>query len=225
MVPAVLTACVLLAGCTTEAPAPGTETTSVAPDSAAADLVRAAAEATKKLASAHVVVAIHGKFDRLGPVTKADADVQSSPLTANGNVTYDTGVVAPFVLENDRVSVRLMNEWSEVGTVSDFIPSAMIDPGKGLPTLLQNILPTVQLDGSEKVGDMDTKKVVGSLSADQVSAVVPEAGSPADFTAWIRDGADPVLVRAILTVDPQRSLDVTLSNWNVPVKLTPAPTS
>lgn len=128
MVPAVLTACVLLAGCTTEAPAPGTETTSVAPDSAAADLVRAAAEATKKLASAHVVVAIHGKFDRLGPVTKADADVQSSPLTANGNVTYDTGVVAPFVLENDRVSVRLMNEWSEVGTVSDFIPSAMIDP-------------------------------------------------------------------------------------------------
>ena len=224
MVSVVVTATIAL--CTGCSPNPSATPNSTSPsvDSEAENTVRASADAMRKLSSAHALVLITGKFDRLGPINKVEADVQAVPLMANGLVTYDNGTVAPFVFQSGAVSVRLMNEWSYVGSSADFIPSAMIDPGKGLTTLLEHIS-AVQSEGNENIANIATKKVAGVISVDQVKAVLPDASAPAGFTAWIRNGADPVLVRAVMAISPQQSFNITLSKWNEPVALTPAPTS
>lgn len=191
-------------------------------EAGAQTLVENSADATRKLTSAHVVITTTGKIQRLGPVTKVDADVQASPLIANGEVTYDNDATAPFVLADGFVSVRQGGRWNEVGATSTFVPPSVIDPSQGLPKLLDGIT-GVKQDGRQDVDGVATSKVVGKMPADKLKDLLPEADSAADFTAWIGDGADPVLVKAVINISADQSLTVALSNWNAPVQVTKAP--
>ncbi len=184
--------------------------------------MQSAAEATKKLTSAHVAVVVTGKFDQLGPVSAVDADIQSSPLIANGEVSYDSGTKAPMVVADDIVSVKTGDQWGEVGSTSTFVPPQLLDPSIGLPAILDSVT-DLGLQGSETIDGTKTTKVTGTMPADRAEEFLPGAAGPADFTASMRDGADPVLVRAVIDFSGDRSLEVTLSKWNAPVQVTAAP--
>ncbi|WP_082943085.1 LppX_LprAFG lipoprotein [Mycobacterium sp. 852002-40037_SCH5390672] len=193
-------------------------------DSGAERLVRSSAEATRKLVSAHVAVVVKGKFDRLGPVTNVDADVQANPLIANGQITYSNGTSAPFGLADGKLSVMQGSEWTEVGSTSAFLPPSVIDPSQGLPLILDSIV-GLQMQGTDTVDGIPTQKVSGTVPADRLKKYFPEATGAADFTAWIQDSANPVLVRTAGTLSAQQGLTVTLSKWNVPVSVTAPPSS
>lgn len=216
----------LSAGCSTDRSsvpaAPSSTANSQGADNQAGALLRSSSEATKTLATAHVVIVFQGQFSRLGQVSKIDGDAQASPLIANGMVTYQNGEVAPFVLAGDTVSVEVGGVWNAVGATSALIPSAIIDPHQGLPNIL-NSVKDPQSAGSEIIDGTDTAKVTGTLPAEQATEILPDASGPADFTAWIRKAGDPVLVRMALGFNPGQSLTATFSNWNIPVHVTAAP--
>jgi hypothetical protein len=205
------------------APSSASTATSTA-DSQAEALVRSSAATTKNLTSSHVLIQLQGKFDRFGQASVVDGDAQTRPLVMNGQVTYTNGEVAPLVIANDMVSVKLSGVWNEVGQVSSLVPPAIIDPSQGLPSILESI-EAPQPAGSEVIGGVDTTKVTGTMPADQAQDLLQEASGPADFTVWIRKNGDPVLVRTAIGLSPQQSITITLSNWNVPVQVsaTPAP--
>jgi len=190
-------------------------------DSSANNIIRTSAEAMRKLSSVHLMVLVKGKFERFGPVTKVDGDVRTTPLMANGFVTYENGVVAPFVVDKDVMSVKLGGEWSEVGTASDFIPASIADPNNGMTELL-NRLVDVKSDGSEAIDGVRTNKISGTILPQQDGSIAAELSGPAEFKAWIRADAQPVLVRAVIDISSEKSLTVTMSKWNLPVSLAPA---
>jgi lipoprotein LprG len=218
-----VTAAVLTVGCSPDAGNRSAVVTSSA-DNQAEALVRSCAQTTRDLASAHVVVDIQGKIGRLGRVNHIAADVQAKPMMANGQATYDNGVSAPFVLADDTVSIKMGNDWSEVGTTSALGSPSILDPNRGLRTILDSII-SVRSAGTDNVDGLPTNKVTGIVPTRRVKEILPDAAKPADFTAWIRQGGEPVLVRATINVSAQQSLTVSLSKWNVPVSLTPAPTA
>ncbi|WP_165617863.1 LppX_LprAFG lipoprotein [Mycobacterium syngnathidarum] len=209
-----------VAGCSSDDAAPTPVTTESA-DPEAQNLLGAGANATKTLASAHVGIALEGQFDRLGQATAVDGDAQASPLVVNGTVTYQNGETAPLVIANDTVSVKQGGVWNDVGATSALIPPAIIDARQGLPHLL-NGAQSAQVAGSESIDGVDTTKVTATIPADEAAGLVPEATGPADLTVWIRKAGDPVLVRALIKLSASQSMTVTLSKWNVPVKVSPA---
>jgi lipoprotein LprG len=213
-----VTSAVLTAGCSSGAGSP--------PASPAYNqtetFVRSSAEATRNLASAHVAVDIKGKFPRLGRVVHIDADVRVKQMMANGQATYDNGSVVPFVVADHTLSAKVGNQWSELGTTSAFVPPAMIDPSQAAQAVLENNT-SLQSAGTETIDGVSTRKVTGNVPARQVEEILPDATKSAVFTAWIRDQGDPVLVRTTVSVSGEQAVTVSLSKWNVPVSLTPAP--
>lgn len=217
-----VTAAVLTAGCSSGGSRAVVATRPADPQAEA--LVHSCAETTRNLASAHVVIAIKGKFGRLGPISHIEADMQGNPMMVNGRATYADGAMAPFAVADNTISIKMGNEWSEVGATSAFVPPALIDPRQGLRTILDS-LTALQSAGTESVDGIPTRKVTGTVPARQLKSILPDASKPAEFTAWIRQGGDPVLVRTNIVVSADQSVTVSLSNWNVPVSLTPAPTT
>jgi hypothetical protein len=203
------------------APAP-LPTTSASPETRNA--LHSCAEATKSLTSAHVNIVLNGKFDRLGQASAVDGDAQASPLVINGTVKYQNGSTAPLVVANDAVSVKQGGVWNDVGATSTLVPPAVIDPRQGLPDLLDGT-ESPQLSGTETIDAVDTTRVTATIPADKAKDLLPEANGPADLTVWIRKAAPPVLVRALIGLNAQQSIVVTLSNWNTPVQVSATPAS
>lgn len=205
----------------TTAPAPAPTSSA---DPQARDLLRASADATKSLTSTHVIIALKGKFDRLGQAAVVDGDAQANPLVVNGTVTYQDGSVAPLIVAGDAVSVKQGGVWNDVGATAALVPPAIIDPRQGLPDLLDSA-ESPQLAGSETINGVDTNRVTATIPADRAKDLLPEAKGPADLTVWTRKADDPVLVRVLIGLSGDQSIAVTLSNWNVPVNIsaTPAP--
>lgn len=220
----IVTAAALTAGCSHDAGSRSVVATRPV-DNQAETLVRSCAETTRNLASAHVVIGIKGKFGRLPPIVHIDADVQAKPPMANGEATYDNGTVAPFVVADDTISLKVGDEWSELGRTSAFVPPNIIEPSQVLPTIMDSVT-SLQSAGTETIDEVATRKVTGTaLPAGRLKEILPDATHPAAFTAWIREGGDPVLVRTTVNVSAEQSLTVSLSKWNAPVLLTPAPTA
>lgn len=210
--------------CSSDRKSPPPAASTTATDPAASSLLRSSAEATKKLTSSHVVIDFKGNFDRLGRASRVDADAQVPPLVANGQITYQGGQIGPFVLANDTVSVQAGNVWNEAGSTASLIPPQLINPSQGLPTILAGVV-SPQSAGDEVIDGVATVKMTGILPADKAKDIVPEADGPADFTAWIRKLGDPVLVRTQIGLSSDKVITVTLSNWDVPVHVTSAPST
>lgn len=201
----------------------GPSPSAAAADTAAEELLRTSAEATKKLTSAHIKVDLKGEFDRVGQASAIEGDAQAQPLVVNGQVTYRSGSVAPLIVADDTVSVEIGGTWNEVGATSVVIPPTVIDLSEGLPTLMES-LESPQIVGPATSEGTETTQITGTMPTDTVKGLLPEATGPADVSVWVRGAGTPVLARTVIDFSAEKAITVTVSKWDAPVQVSAAPT-
>lgn len=208
----------LLAGCASapkesEGP-PATGTTT---DSPLMTDVRQSVDATKALTSAHLAVRTNGQVDSMLGITNADVDVRANPLAAKGSCTYNGQADVPFRLKDDAISVKLFDDWTNLGSVSDLSATRLLDPANGVAKLLNGVN-NLQSQGTEVIDGITTNKITGTLPADTVKIIDPGARQSRPATVWIAQDGSHRLVRASVDLG-SGSVQVTLSKWNEPVNL------
>jgi LppX_LprAFG lipoprotein len=214
----------LTLGCSTETGgSDGQAPSTAAPGDAAAEkLLLASADVTKNLTSAHIRVDLKGEFSRVGQASVIEGDAQVRPLVVNGQVTYRTGAVTPLIVAGDTVSVDIGGVWNEVGKTSVVIPPAVIDLSEGLPTIMGSI-ESPQRAGSEMIDGTESTRITGTMPVNAAKDLLPEATGPADVSVWVRSSGDPLLVRMLIDFSPEQAITVTVSKWDVPVRVTTSP--
>ena len=209
----------LLAGCSSSGS--GTDTL---PD--AATLLKQSAQTTKGLTSAHVAIAVTGTIDGL-PLKKLSGNLTNVPATAvQGNATITMGgsdLDAKLVVIDGTLFAALSGDsWLDMGPAADiYDPSTILNPDAGLANMLTAFADPKSETG-EKIGDVDTVKVTGPVSAEAVNKLLPALGAtaPVPGTAWIEKDGDHNLVQAQLEPSSGNTVSMTLSDWNKPVTVT-----
>jgi hypothetical protein len=216
----VLSACLALwlSGCASDKPASeGQSPTATTADSPLMAEVRQSVEATKALTSVHLAVKTTGQVDSMLGITSADVDVKTNPLAAKGSCTYNGQSDVPFRIKDDTISVKLFDDWTNLGSVSDLSASRLIDPTNGMAKVLAGVT-DVQSQGSEVINGIPTTKITGTLPTDTVKIVDPGARQSRPATVWIASDGSHRLVQASVDLGPG-SVQVTLSKWNEPVNV------
>jgi lipoprotein LprG len=208
----------LLAGCSSSR-------TSNAPLPDAATLLKQSSDTTKNLKSVHLVLQVTGSIPNL-PVHSLTGDLTNVPAVAakgNANITaLGQTINADFVVANGKLYAALTpNKWTNFGSAADiYDPSVILDPDKGLANVLANFT-NPKSDGRETIDGIQTVRVKGTVNGPVIGAIVPEVNNQVPATAWIREGGDHDLVKASVETSPGNTIDMTLSNWNQPVAVTP----
>jgi lipoprotein LprG len=215
-----LTAAVATA-CSSEEPAGGGDL----PD--AAGLLNDAAASTADITSAHFTLAVNGEIPGLS-VKSAEGDLtrEGGPSgAAKGTVSMDlmgSLFEGEFVLVEDSLYVKGptggFTELPASMVRSLYDPAAILDPDKGIANVLKSVQDP-RTEGAEDVEGVSTYRVVGRVTKDVVSTLVPGIDSDVDITFWLRqdDGHQPV--KASVKV-PQGTVDVTLSDIDKQVDIT-----
>jgi len=207
-----------LSGCASDKPeSEGPTSTASTPDSPLMADVRQAADATKALTSAHLAVSTKGQVDSMLGITTADVDVRTSPLAAKGSCTYNGQSNVPFRIKDDTISVKLFDDWTNIGSVSDLSASRLIDPSNGVAKLLSGVT-NLQSQGPEVINGVPTTKITGTLPTDSVKIIDPGARQSRPSTMWIASDGSHRLVQASVDLG-SGSVQVTLSKWNEPVSV------
>jgi hypothetical protein len=179
--------------------------------------VRQSVDATKALTTVHLAVRTTGQVDSMLGITNADVDVRPNPLTAKGSCTYNGQADVPFRIKDDTISVKLFDDWTNLGNVSDVSASRLIDPTNGVAKILSGVT-NLQSQGSEVINGVPTTKLTGTLPADTVKIIDPGARQSRPATVWIASDGSHRLVQASVDLG-SGSVQVTLSKWNEPVNL------
>jgi hypothetical protein len=218
---AVLGACLVLwpSGCSSEKPDSGANSpaSSTADSPLMAD-VRQAVDATKGLSSVHLAIRTIGQVDGMLGITSADVDVQAKPLAAKGVCTYQGQAGVPFRIKDDQISVKLFDDWTNLGSVSDQPAARLLDPANGVAKMLSGVN-NLQSQGTEVIDGVPTTKITGTIAADTVKIVDPAARNSRPATMWIAQDGSHRLVQASVNLGSGQSVQVTLSKWNEPVNL------
>jgi lipoprotein LprG len=76
--------------------------------------------------------------------------------------------------------------------------------------------------GREKLNNVDSVRVTGTVSADAVNKIAPQiaATGPVPATALMREDGDHELVQATLGPTPGNNLTMTCSDWGKSVTVT-----
>ena len=216
----VLGACLVLwlSGCSSATPDPEARSpVGTSSDPALMAEVRQAVDATKALTSAHLAVRTTGRVDSMLGITGADVDVRANPLAATGVCTYNDQAGVPFRIKDDTISVKLFDDWTNLGSVSDLSATRMLDPANGVAKMLSGVT-NLQSQGSEVVDGVPTTKITGTIPPDTVKMLDPAARQSRPATAWISQDDSHRLVQARVDLGPG-SVQVTLSKWNEPVNV------
>lgn len=185
----------------------------------AAKLVSQSADAMKALTGAHIVITAEGKVPNV-LITKVDADVAGKPaVVATGDATVKMGEqtqTAKLIYVGD----HLYSDLSEPGKFVDYGKGDSIynlgvifDPSQGLANALSKIKDAKEA-GSETIDGVDTTKVTGTISSNDVAQLAgsrkaPEKAQDVPITVFI-DKKDPHnLVRA--TVESPLAQDAKLT--------------
>lgn len=179
--------------------------------------IRQSVDATKPLSSAHLSVRTNGQVDSMLGITNADVDVRANPLTAKGSCTYNGQADVPFRIKNDTISVKLFDDWTNLGSVSDLSATRLLDPANGVAKLLSGVN-NLQSQGTEVIDGVNTNKITGTLPTDTVKIIDPGARQSRPATVWIAQDGSHRLVRASVDLG-SGSVQVTLSKWNEPVNV------
>ena len=202
----------------------------------AAMLLTESSETTRNLNSAHLDMKVNGSIPNL-PVHTLTGDLTNTPaLAAKGsaNMTLDGQTVdAEFVVADTHLFAALTpvteydvrfspGKWSDFGPAADIYDLPVIlDPSRGLANILANFSdfrdPTA--DGWETVNGVQTVRVTGTISAEALSAIIPDVATPVPGTAWIRQDGNHDLVK-LSAGGEGSSIELTLSDWNKPVTVT-----
>jgi lipoprotein LprG len=208
-----------VAGCSSS------NSTSTAPLPDAATLLKQSSDTTKNLKSVHLVLQVTGTIPNL-PVHSLTGDLTNAPAVAakgNANITaFGQTIDADFVVANGNLYAALTpNKWTNFGPAADiYDPSIILDPDKGLANILANFTNPTS-DGRETLNGIQTVRVKGTVNGPVIGAIVPEVTNPVPATAWIREDGEHDLVKAEIQTSPGNTIDITLSNWNQPVTVTP----
>jgi lipoprotein LprG len=195
----------------------------------AATLLKQSSQATKNVKSVHLVLSVNGKIKHL-PVKTLTGDLTTTPATAakgNGTISFgDTNVDVKFVVDGGDLYAALSGDnWADYGPAAKVYDlSAILNPDNGLANLLANFT-NPKSQAQETIGGQNTVRITGQVSADAVNKVASQlnATQPLPATVWIQESGDHELVQALLEQSPGNSLQMTLSNWNVPVQVTKPP--
>ncbi|MCV7078490.1 LppX_LprAFG lipoprotein [Mycobacterium szulgai] len=210
----------LLSGCSSSKPDSGAQSSpaSSTVDSPLMADVRQSVDATKALNSAHLAVRTTGQIDSMLGITSADVDVRANPLSAKGACTYHDESGVPFRIKDDNISVKLFDDWTNLGSVTDLSASRLLDPINGVAKMLSGVT-NLQSQGSETIDGVPTTKISGTLPPDTVKILVPDAKNSAPATVWIASDGSHRLVQARVDLGSGKTLQVTLSKWNEPVNV------
>jgi lipoprotein LprG len=211
-----------LAGCSSNKP-------SSAPLPDAATLLKESAETTKNLKSLHVDLTVDGAIPHL-PVKVLHGDLTNIPaVAAKGHTKVILGgdaVDADFVVLDGTLYASLdPGQWNNFGDASSlYDASILLNPDAGLANVLANVS-SPKSEGRETISGIQTVRVTGQVSGDAANKMVPNisTGGPVPSILWIRDDGNHDLVQAKLQPSPDNSVQLTLSNWNVPVTVTKPP--
>lgn len=216
----VLGACLALwlSGCSSnKADSEAHPSASVASDPALVTEIRQSLDATQALSSAHLALQTNGQVDSMLGISGANVDVRAKPLAAKGDCTYQGQTGVPFRLKDDNISVKLFDDWTNLGSVADLTSARLIDPINGVTKLLSGV-GNLQAQGTEVIDGITTDKITGTIPTDSVKTLDPNAKNPRPATVWIAKDGSNRLVRATVDLGPG-SVQVTLSKWNEPVNV------
>ena len=193
-------------------------------------LVNQAADASKAVKSAHIVLTVTGTIPGLS-IKTLTGDLNTEPTAAKGNVRLafaGSDVDADFVVIDGILYATLTpNKWSDFGKASDvYDPSQILSADKGLANVLANFSEP-QAQGRENINGQSTVRISGKVTAQAVNAIAPpfSATDPVPATIWVQEGGDHQLAQAKLERGAGNSVQMTLSNWGQQVQVTKPPLS
>lgn len=221
---AVALSAALVAGCSKSS-----SQQSGAPLPDAATLLKQSAETTKNLKSAHLELNVQGKIKSL-PIQTLSGDLTNTPAVAAKGHTRLTlagdAAEADFVVLDGTLYGSLdPGNWNDFGAASNvYDVSLILNPDTGLANILSNFTDP-KADSRETIGGVQTIKITGKVSADNVNKLAPKTaeGGPVPATAWIREDGNHDLVQAKLEPSSGNSIQMTLSKWNEPVTVEKPP--
>ena len=179
--------------------------------------IQQAADATKALTSAHLSISSTGRVESLLGISSADVDVRANPLAAKGVCTYNDEAGVPFRVADDQISVKLFDDWTTLGSLSELASARLVDPTNGVAKMLSGVT-NLRSDGTEVIDGVPTNQITGMLSTDTVKMLDPGARQPRPATVWIANDGSHRLVRAQVDLG-SGTVAVTLSKWNEPVDI------
>ena len=215
-----LCACLVLwlPGCSSDKSDPeGHSSVSTTADPALVAEIRQALDETKALTGVHVAIRTTGNVDSMLGITSADVDVRGNPLAAKGSCTYQGQDGVPFQIKGDNISVKLFDDWTNLGSVSDLSTSRLLDPVNGVTKLLSGVT-NLQAQGTEVIDGISTTKITGTVPTESVKILDPGARNSRPATVWIAKDGSHRLVRADVDLG-SGSVQITLSKWNEPVNV------
>lgn len=217
----VLGSCLVLwlSGCSSATPdAEIPDAAKVPVDPALVAEINQAAQATKALTSVHLAARSTGDPDSMLGISSADVNVRADPFAVKGECTYQGEAGVPFRIRDDVISVKLFEDWTSLGSVSDLAASRVVDPKKGMAEILAGIT-NLESGGSEVIDGIPTTRITGTIPTETVKVLDPGARKSSKATAWIATDGSHRLVRARIELGPGQSVEVTLSKWNEPVNV------
>jgi lipoprotein LprG len=199
---------------------------SSAPLPDAATLLKESAETTRDLKSVHLELTVKGAIPHL-PVKTLTGDLTNIPdVAAKGHTKVTLGgdvVDADFVILEGTLYASLdPGVWNNFGPASSlYDASVILNPDVGLANVLGNFV-SPKAEARETINGVQTIRITGQGSADAANKMVPNitSGGSVPGTTWIREDGNHDLVEAKLEPSPSNSIQLTLSNWNVPVVVT-----
>jgi lipoprotein LprG len=215
----------LATGCTSSDSPPSAS--SSLPD--AASLLKDAAAATGAITSVHFTVQANGTVPGLsvqtlvGDLTK-QGDSRGS---AKGTGKLSMGgqlVEVDFVLVNSSLYIKgptgNFQQIPAALSAGVYDPAAVLDPNRGIGKVLSNVQ-NPKTEATENVGGTSTFKVTGKIGKDVLGGLLPGVQSDADITFWLQAAGKHLPVKASAKFPGGGSVDVTLSDVDKPVTVTP----
>lgn len=187
-------------------------------DPALMENIQQTVDATKALTSVHLAVRATGDPDSMLGISSADIDVRAKPFAAKGVCTYQGEAGVPFRIKDDAISVKLFDDWTNLGSVSDLAASRVADPTNGVAKVLSSVT-NIHSQGTEVVDGIPTTRIVGTFPVETVKILDPGAKKSSRATVWIAEDGSHRFVKARMGLDGDQSVEITLSKWNEPVNV------
>ncbi|PXY19773.1 hypothetical protein DI005_02400 [Prauserella sp. PE36] len=188
-------------------------------------LIKDAAAATGDIQSTHFTLRVNGTVKGLS-VQSLDGDLTKQGDAKGTGTLKQAGqlVEVEFVLAGDTLYLKgPTGGYQEIPAALSstlYDPSAVLDPERGVSKLLSGLRNPVT-EAQEEVEGTQTYKVTGQLGKDVLSGLLPGIQSDADVTFWLRTDGEHLPVKASAAFPDDATVDVTLSDVDKPVTVTP----
>ncbi|WP_370946639.1 LppX_LprAFG lipoprotein [Amycolatopsis sp. cg5] len=142
-----------------------------------------------------------GKLSMLGQLTEVE-------FTLAGETLYIKGPTGSY----QKVPIAL--------GASIYDPSAVLDPNRGIAKVLTSVQ-NPKTEAKEDVNGTQAYKVTGKVTKDVLAQLLPGAPDDAVVSFWLAEAGKHLPVKATAVLPSNSSVDVTLSDVDKPVTITP----